>query len=101
MAETSVAVEVLPGSVWQHVKSGRVYFVVGIIPDCTNARDGQRLVHYIEEGDRRDADGYARELSEFADGRFVEIDVGPPAQFLAIWRRCAAEALLGEAHRGS
>ncbi len=56
-------------SLWLHVKSGALYTIVGVAIDATNiANAGRRMVIY----QRGDGSMYARELSEFMDGRFRE-----------------------------
>ena len=50
-----------PGK-YRHKKSGRFYYVIGDGVDCTNTRDGTRVVIYIPEVGRA---YYVRELAEF------------------------------------
>jgi hypothetical protein len=37
-----------PDSIWQHIKTGNIYLVLGNSINCTNAQDGQMMIRYME-----------------------------------------------------
>lgn len=56
---------------WRHVKTGRVYLLVGIAVCSTNGPgEGVRSAVYRRHGGQK---LYYREVSEFLDGRFAPL----------------------------
>lgn len=52
-----------PPDTWINNKNGKKYVVKNTILDCTNEREGEKLVIYCLHGDN--SEEYAREASEF------------------------------------
>lgn len=63
-----------PTGEWKHIKSGGVYKIQGI---CQLEHNNTRAFLYrsVEGGPL-----WAREMSEFLDGRFVKLDTTPPTE---------------------
>ena len=63
---------VVPGQLYFHKKSGRIYIVLHVTGVCTNNRSHAYDVVYRSLGDT--SVGYTREIKEFCDGRFTRIN---------------------------
>ena len=51
---------------WKHLKTGKIYVVIGFAIDCTNERAGTQVVVYIEKG-VKGGEVFVRDFKEFAD----------------------------------
>ncbi|MCF0126011.1 MAG: DUF1653 domain-containing protein [Clostridia bacterium] len=54
---------------YRHIKTGNIYLVLGTVLDCTNARDGNKMVFY--ENDKNQV--FVRDLYEFLE-KFEKVE---------------------------
>ena len=66
--ELTATMNLAPGTIYRHPKTGGSYEVVGVSTCATNGQGGLCVVYRS----RSSGIMFHRELSEFTDGRFVE-----------------------------